>query len=124
MNVGNVDGLTRALAGVPLLVGALLALPRVEAHTVETLALWLAFLVGIVALLAAFAGHCSWYAGVVITSAVWIIFVLRHVPSPPVQIGAAGLGIAVGLYALYTKATRKCSMNYLLKISQPHGEAS
>jgi len=122
VNVGNIDGLTRVLGGVPLVIGALLALPRVGAHTAETLALWLALLVGLVALLAAFAGHCSWYAGVGISASVWIIFVLRNFPSPPVQIVAAGIGVAVGLYALYTKATRKCAMNYLLKITQPHHE--
>lgn len=122
VNVGNVDGLTRALGGVPLVIGALLTLPRVGAHTAETLALWLALLVGIVALLAAFAGHCSWYAGVGISTAVWIIFALRHVPLPPVQLAAAGIGVVVGLYGLYTRATRKCAMNYLFKVTQPHGE--
>lgn len=122
VNVGNVDGFTRALGGVALVIGATLALPRVGAHTVETLALWLALLVGIVSLFAAFAGHCSWFAGVVISATVWIIFVLRHVPSLPTQITAASIGVVVGIYALYTKATRKCAMNYLLKITQPHHE--
>lgn len=121
MNVGNVDGLTRALGGAPLVIGAVLALPRVGAHTVETLALWVALLVGIAALLAAFAGHCSWYAGVGITSAVWVLFVLRNVPSSPVRLLVSGIGIAVGLYALYTRATKKCAVNYVFKVTVPHG---
>lgn len=120
VNVGNVDGLTRALGGVPLVIGAVLALPRVGAHTVETLALWVALLVGLGALAAVFAGHCSWYAGVAISAAVWILFVLRHVPLVPVQLLASGLGIAVGLYALYTRATRVCAVNYFFKVTQPH----
>lgn len=122
VNVGNIDGLTRALGGVPLLLGSVLALPRVGAHTLETFALWLALLVGIVALIVAFAGHCSWYAGVFISSTVWVLFVLRNVPSVPVQIGASGLGILVGLYALYTRATRKCAVNYVFRITEPHHE--
>ncbi len=75
------------------------------------------------ALIAAFSGHCSWYAGVGISASVWILFVLRNVPSDPVRLFASGVGIAVGLYALYTRATRKCAMNYFLKITQPHGSS-
>lgn len=120
VNVGNVDGLTRALGGVPLVIGAVLALPEVGAHTLETLALWIALCIGLLALFAAFSGHCSWYAGVAITSAVWILFVLRNVPSAPVQILASAVGVGVGLYALYTRATRTCQVNYLFKITQPH----
>lgn len=120
VNVGNIDALTRGLGGVPLVIGSVLALPGVGAHTLETFALWLALLVGLTALFAAFAGHCSWYAGVCISLSVWIIFVLRNVPFVPVQLVAAGLGVAVGLYALYTRSTRTCAVNYLLKITQPH----
>lgn len=120
VNVGNVDGLTRALGGVPLVLAAVLVLPRVGLHTVETLALWLALLVGLAALLAAFAGHCSWYAGVVVSSAAWVLFVLRNVPSAPVQVGASVAGILIGLYALYTRATRKCAVNYVFRITEPH----
>lgn len=121
VNVGNADGITRTLGGVPLVIGAVLALPGVGAHTLETLALWVALLVGLSALFAAFSGHCSWFAGVGISTSVWILFVLRNVPSVPVQLVASGLGIGVGLYALYTRATRKCAVNYLFKITQPHG---
>jgi len=120
VNVGNVDGITRALGGVPLVIGAILALPSVGAHTLETLALWVAVLVGLSALFAAFAGHCSWFAGVGISSVAWILFVLRNVPSTPVQLLASSLGIGVGVYALYTRATRKCAVNYFFKITQPH----
>ena len=120
VNVGNVDGITRALGGVPLVIGAILALPGVGGHTLETLALWIALLVGLSALFAAFAGHCSWFAGVGISSTVWMLFVLRNVPSTPVRLLVSGLGIGVGLYALYTRATRKCAVNYLFKITQPH----
>lgn len=122
MNVGNIDGLTRGLGGAPLVLGALLALPGVGAHTLETFLLWLALLVGLTALAAAFVGHCSWYAGVVISSTTWILFVLRNVPSPPVQILASALAISVGLYAIYTRATKKCAVNYLFRISRPHSE--
>lgn len=114
--------MTRGLGGLPLVIAAVLALPMVGAHTLETFALWLALLVGVTALLAAFAGHCSWYAAVFITSAAWILFVLRNVPSTPVQMGASLLGIVVGLYALYTRATKKCAVNYLFKVTQPHRE--
>lgn len=124
VNVGNVDGVTRALGGLPLVIGAVLALPGVGAHTLETLALWVALLVGLSALFAAFAGHCSWFAGVGISTSVWMLFVLRNVPSVPVQLVASGLGIAVGLYALYTRATRTCAVNYLFKITQPHAGAN
>lgn len=120
VNVGNIDGFTRGLGGVPLILGALLALPGVGVHTLETAMLWLALLIGLTALAAAFMGHCSWYAGVCISGAVWILFVLRNVPSVPVQIGASALGVAVGLYALYTHATKKCAVNYLFRIAQPH----
>ncbi len=123
VNVGNVDGLTRALGGVPLVIGAVLALPGVTAHTLETLALWIALGVGLLALFAAFSGHCSWYAGVGISSAAWVLFVLRNVPSTPIQILASAFGIGVGLYALYTRATRTCRVNYLFKVTQPHGQA-
>lgn len=124
VNVGNVDGLTRGLGGVPLVLGALLALPRVGGHTLETAMLWLALLMGLTALAAAFAGHCSWFAGIFVSGAVWMLFVLRNVPVAPVQIGASALGITIGLYALYTRATRKCAVNYLFRITQPHGGAS
>lgn len=123
VNVGNIDAMTRALGGIPLVIGSVLALPRVGAHTLETFALWLALLVGLVALAAAFAGHCSWYAGVVISSMAWIIFVLRNVPILPVPIAASAAGIVVGLYALYTRATRKCALNYAFKVTRPHSEA-
>lgn len=124
VNVGNIDGLTRALGGIPLVIGAALALPRVGAHTLETFALWLALLVGLVALAAAFTGHCSWYAGVAITSMAWILFVLRNVPVLPVPLAASAAGIVVGLYALHTRATRKCLINYAFKVTQPHQETS
>lgn len=124
VNVGNIDGLTRGLGGVPLVLGALLALPRVGGHTFETALLWLALLVGLTALAAAFAGHCSWFAGIFVSSAAWMIFVLRNVPVVPVQMGASVLGIIIGLYALYTRATRKCAVNYLFRITQPHGGSS
>ena len=120
MNVGSVDGLTRAFAGVPLLIGAVLAYPGVGGQTVETAALWLALLVGLVALAAAFAGHCSWYAGVVISSTVWILFVLRNVPNTTVQGAAALIGTVVGIYALYTRSTKRCAVNSLFRITQPH----
>lgn len=120
VNVGNIDALTRALSGVPLVIGSVLVLPRVGLHTVETLALWLALLLGIAALLAAFAGHCSWYAGVVVSSTAWVLFVLRNVPSAHVQVGAALAGIIIGLYALYTRATRKCAVNFVFRITEPH----
>lgn len=123
MNVGNIDGVTRGLGGVPLLLGAILALPGVGGQTIETVMLWVALLVGLTALAAAFVGHCSWFAGVVMSSTVWILFVLRHVPSLPVQILASALGIGVGLYAIYTRATKKCAVNYLFRIHQPHREA-
>lgn len=122
VNVGNLDGLTRALGGVPLVIGAVLALPGVGAHALETSALWAALLVGLLALFAAFAGHCSWFAGVGITSAAWMLFVLRNVPSTPVQLLASGLGVGIGIYALYTRATRTCAVNYLFKVTQPHTE--
>ncbi len=122
VNVGNIDGMTRGLSGVPLVIGAVLALPGVGAHTLETFALWLALAIGLTALLAAFAGHCSWFAGVVISGTVWMLFVLRNVPSTPVQLTAAALGVGVGLYALYTRATKKCAMNYFFRITQPHRE--
>lgn len=122
VNVGNVDGLTRALGAVPLMIGAVLALPGVEGRTVETFALWLALFVGVVAILAAFAGHCSWYAAFFITGTAWVLFVLRNVPSFPVQLGASAVGIAVSLYALYTRATRTCAVNYMFKVTQPHYE--
>lgn len=122
VNVGNIDGLTRALGGVPLVIGAILALPGVGFETLETFALWLALLVGISALIAAFAGHCSWYAGVIISGMVWILFVLRNVPSPAVQVATSLVGVAVGLYALYTRATRKCAVNFVFRVTQPHHE--
>lgn len=120
MNVGNIDGLTRGLGGIPLLIGSILALPGVGAHTLETFALWLALFVGITALLAAFAGHCSWFAGVLISTAAWVLFVLRNVPVMSVQLVAALAGITIGLYALYTHATKKCAVNYLFMVTQPH----
>lgn len=122
VNVGNVDAIMRALGGVPLVVGAVLALPGVGGRTVETFALWLALFVGVAALLAAFAGHCSWFAAFFVTSAAWVLFVLRNVPSFPVQLGAAAAGIMIGLYALYTRATRTCAVNYVFKVTQPHYE--
>lgn len=122
VNVGNVDGVTRALGGVPLVVGSVFALPSVGGHTLETLALWAALLVGLFAIAAAFAGHCSWYAGVFISGAVWVLFVLRNVPSVPVQLVGSALGIGIGLYALYTRATRRCAVNYLFRVRQPHAE--
>lgn len=122
VNVGNIDGLTRGLGSVPLVVGSILALPGVGAHTVETVALWLALLVGVTALLAAFAGHCSWFAGVFISTAAWALFVLRNVPVTTVQLVVALAGITIGLYALYTRATKKCAVNYLFKVTQPHHE--
>lgn len=122
VNVGTVDGLTRGLGGVPLIIGAVLAYPGVGGQTIETLALWLALLVGLVALAAAFAGHCSWYAGVFVSSTVWILFVLRNVPNTAVQIAAAAAGTVVGLYALYTRSTKKCAVNYAFRITMPHAE--
>lgn len=122
MNVGSVDGLTRGLGGIPLIVGAVLAYPGVGGHTIETAALWLALLVGLIALAAAFAGHCSWYAGVCVSSAVWVLFVLRNVPNTTVQAGAAALGTIVGIYALYTRSTKRCAVNYVFRVTQPHHE--
>lgn len=122
MNVGNIDGITRGLGGVPLVIGAILVLPGVSFHTLETFALWLALLVGLTALGAAFAGHCSWFAGVVISATVWILFVLRNVPVVPVQVAAALVGVGVGLYAIYTHRTKKCAVNFVFKVTQPHAE--
>lgn len=124
MNVGNIDGITRGLGGVPLVIGAILALPGVSFHTLETLSLWLALLVGLTALGAAFAGHCSWFAGVVISATVWILFVLRNVPVVPIEVAASALGVIVGLYAIYTHRTKKCAVNFVLNVTMPHHEAS
>lgn len=110
-NVGSVDGLTRALGGIPLLIGATLALPGVEGRTIETLALWIALLVGIAAFIAALRGKCSWYAGVLITTASAFLFVSRSWPNPVSQTIAATTGIVVGATALFTRATRHCPMN-------------
>jgi hypothetical protein len=115
-NIGSVDGLTRALGGVPLLIGATLALPGIDGRTVETAALWIALLVGMVALIAAFAGKCSWFAGVLITGVAYFLFVLRSFPHAGVQTAAASVGIIVGATALFTRATRHCPVNAAFRI--------
>lgn len=115
-NIGSVDGLTRALGGVPLLFGSVFVLPGIDWKTAETLVLWVALLVGMGSLIAAFSGKCSWYAGVLIGGTAYVLLSVRFVPSVPVQLVAGLAGIVVGAGALFTRATGHCPVNAALKI--------
>jgi len=78
----------------------------------STLFLWCALLVGLVALVASFAGACAWFTGIGVTLSAVILFVVRFIPSPGVHIIASTIGVSAASAALFTHIAGHCPVNF------------
>lgn len=123
-NIGRIDGLTRALGGTFLLVGAVFSLPGVQAPTVSTLFLWCALLIGLIALVASFVGACAWFTGIGVTASAVTLFVVRFIPSPSIGMIASTVGVSVGAAALFTHIAGHCPVNFHVFGKKTHTRAT